>query len=133
MEEKIEYLAEEKKAVKQKLIAVKVLDVTPFVALVEWQTGELRQRVYIQPDALLPGNKVEEARLLEGAPASIAWEKILKPRQVTGLDFAKALQEAEIFTKADVYNKFSRLMGVVQKVYGIEIASIVQAVEASGK
>lgn len=133
MEEKPEYQVHEEKPKKQKLVTVKVLKVTPHTALVEWQNGELRQLSYVATACLVQdsnGYKVAANDLDEGMPASLPFEKIIKPRQVNGVEFAKALQAAGIFTMQDLMEHSRELPGIVASVYGVEMSSILQSVEA---
>ena len=116
---------------KAKLIPVRALAVNQQSALVEWESKTGIRRGSI-PTAALDNGKVDATVLEAAIPYGVPWEEV-KFRNPTPDSLATALRQAGIWTKKDLFENTRAVVGILQSIYGIDLAALVMFAEQSEK
>jgi hypothetical protein len=107
-------------------IPVTVIETRGESVLVEYQAGGL-QRVII-PAMLIQGGAVDAEELDQGVPYGLPWETIVK-LQATPARLADELRKNGIWTIEDMRRYQAAIFGALQAVYGLELATLINAAE----
>ena len=109
-----------------RLVEVKMIRLVGKTALVEWNTKAGLQRVTIPFEKLLPDSRADVEVLEAGIPYGLPWEEIVT-LEATPEAFATALRANGIWTKKDLEGNVRAVMGVLQSVYGLDLAHLLRA------
>ena len=109
-----------------RLVEVKMIRLIGKTALVEGNTKAGLQRATIPIDSLLPDSRADADTLEAGIPYGLPWEEIVI-LEATPEAFAAALRANGIWTKKDLEGNVRAVMGVLQSVYGLDLAHLLRA------
>ena len=109
-----------------RLVEIKMIRLAGKTALVEWNTKAGLQRATIPAASLLPDSRADADTLEAGIPYDLPWEEIVS-LEATPEAFAAALRANGIWTKKDLEGNVRAVMGVLQSVYGLDLAHLLRA------
>lgn len=106
------------------MIDVKIIQQSGHSALVEWLDNGKRKRATI-PQGVIQDNQVLKSDLEMGIPYGIEWSKVIE-LSASSEDLQQELYRVGIWTADDAINNADRLRGALQKVYSVDIGTIMK-------
>lgn len=102
------------------VVSVKILAYNGDTVLLETATG----RRILPKNAVLPNNTVLESQWLMGIEQDWWLTELPQPHQITSEDVAQALRKRGIWTPEDALARPNAVLGALNALYGVELASI---------
>ena len=111
---------------------VKVISVQGESALVEWLDGEGLHRVHVPLRLVAADGHVSARTLGRGIPYGVEWEQVeVAPVEAGAL--AQALREAGIWTQQDLSRNQRMVLGILQSLYRVDLASLNRLAKEASK
>lgn len=98
--------------------------------VVEWVGTNGLQRGVLPAEAVKPDGTVNPDDLLLASPYGLPFESLVKARTVTPERIAQALRTAGIWTLEDVRRESRLIPAILQGVYGLDMAALINEIEA---
>lgn len=97
--------------------------------LVEWSEDSVPKRAWVTEDMV--SDDVGETAQVEkpgaGVPQSVEWWRLIKLNKPTAKDIDRELKHRGIWTVADLQADPNAAMAAMQAVYGLDLATLLQA------